>query len=95
MRPDEKKKEINKIEELQPVEDKAYDQAESQEVNKDIEIQNLKQEIQNLKANNEEKDKVIRAQASQLNIQISKNNKLEITVDALQDKLLSIINSIK
>lgn len=95
MRPDEKKKEINKIEEPQPVEDKAYDQAESQEVNKDIEIQNLKQEIQNLKANNEEKDKVIRAQASQLNIQISKNNKLEITVDALQDKLLSIINSIK
>lgn len=95
MRPDEKKKEINKIEEPQPVEDKTYDQAESQEVNKDIEIQNLKQEIQNLKANNEEKDKVIRAQASQLNIQISKNNKLEITVDALQDKLLSIINSIK
>ena len=95
MRPDEKKKEINKIEEPQPIEDKAYDQTESQEVNKDIEIQNLKQEIQNLKANNEEKDKVIRAQASQLNIQISKNNKLEITVDALQDKLLSIINSIK
>lgn len=74
--------------------DKSYSELESQLVNKDIEIQELKQQIIDLTTNNEEKDKLIRAQASQLNLQITKNNKQEITIDALQDKLLLLINSI-
>lgn len=73
---------------------KSYSELESELINKDMQIQNLNEEVNQLRADKEEKDKIIRAQAAQLNLYITKNNKNEITIDALQDKLLALINSI-
>ena len=62
-------------------------------INLEVENQSLKDEINQLKEANNNKDQIINAQQSQINLYVNKYNKDEITIDALQDKLLAVLST--
>lgn len=62
-------------------------------INLEIEIQDLKQQLVEAQEEIKQKDEIINAQAQQVNLYITRYNKDEVTIDALQDKLLTIINA--
>ena len=62
-------------------------------INLEVENQSLKDEINQLKEANNNKDQIINAQQSQINLYVNKYNKDEITIDALQDKLLAVFST--
>ena len=53
----------------------------------------MKDELNTLKELNKNKDNIISSQQSQINLYVNKYNKDEITIDALQDKLLTILST--
>jgi len=96
---EENKDQVNeKIKEVQSTTKKALDELNNEElrdkmVNLEVENQNMKDELNKLKELNKNKDNIISSQQSQINLYVNKYNKDEITIDALQDKLLTILST--